>query len=415
MSSDASKAPDTQLPANTAECEANLKSKHEATKVRAVHPTLPLKQIGMNFDSAPFYERPLTLQERLVRTHPIWFLPKTERVQTLEYLENTDEGSFIVRQSSVPGSTMALSVRLPQDVGPYVEHYLIEMKEGGGSVKLEGSSHSFHSIPELAAYYMENCDELPIRLLLPKEITIIESRAKLSEIAVKGPLFWSTIKNPTTTDKPYQRQSSDQYKQATRFNSKVLKPQAYQAKDISTSPTSSDADNNGVLNNPSTALESDWRKCSEIGRKHSSTRTLDVKENKPIPPNNLKRSKRRKSNSSKRKANVPSGKASSDDEEYQVAAALSPRRRRTREKKKASANQDAKNTSAKQGESRSFEESTAISRTLMELRNNLRHVIPNAHSKPVVLNPGSLERRAYGRKYRCSDKNVGFVAVINLN
>lgn len=49
---------------------------------------------------------------------------------------------------------MALSVRLPEDKGPYVEHYLIETV-GDAQLRLEGSDNNFHAIPMLVAHYCQ--------------------------------------------------------------------------------------------------------------------------------------------------------------------------------------------------------------------------------------------------------------------
>lgn len=64
--------------------------------------------------------------ERIIRSHPIWFLPGIQRAGAFHLLQGKEEGCFVVRQSSQP-DTMALSVRLPPDKGPYIEHYLIQV------------------------------------------------------------------------------------------------------------------------------------------------------------------------------------------------------------------------------------------------------------------------------------------------
>lgn len=66
------------------------------------------------------------LVERIIRSHPIWFLPGIQRAGAFHLLQGKEEGCFVVRQSSQP-DTMALSVRLPPDKGPYIEHYLIQV------------------------------------------------------------------------------------------------------------------------------------------------------------------------------------------------------------------------------------------------------------------------------------------------
>lgn len=54
--------------------------------------------------------------ERLVLSHPIWFLPGIQRAGAFHLLQGKEEGCFVVRKSS-QSDTMALSVRLPPDKG----------------------------------------------------------------------------------------------------------------------------------------------------------------------------------------------------------------------------------------------------------------------------------------------------------
>lgn len=58
--------------------------------------------------------------------------------------------NFVVRGSSQV-NTMAVSVRLPPDTGPYIEHYLILSENG--VLSLESSRFEFNSIPNLIDHY----------------------------------------------------------------------------------------------------------------------------------------------------------------------------------------------------------------------------------------------------------------------
>ncbi|XP_039756780.1 protein sprint isoform X7 [Pararge aegeria] len=125
--------------------------------------------------------------ERLIRTHPVWFLPGIQRAGAFHLLQGKEEGNFVVRQSSQP-DTMAISVRLPADKGPYIEHYLIQAS--GGRIGLETSHNRFDNIPELIAHYSQCCDELPVQLQLPKPLREAKSRHQLSSLALLGQEFW---------------------------------------------------------------------------------------------------------------------------------------------------------------------------------------------------------------------------------
>lgn len=48
---------------------------------------------------------------------------------------------------------MAVSVRLPPNTGPYIEHYLIQSNDG--LLSLESSRFKFDSIPALIAHYAQ--------------------------------------------------------------------------------------------------------------------------------------------------------------------------------------------------------------------------------------------------------------------
>lgn len=108
---------------------------------------------------------------------------------------------------------MAISVRLPVDVGPYIEHYLIISQ--CGVLSLENSREKFDSIPALIgtiinfkpcplfylsyilAHYSSVCEELPVQLCLPKSLNEINNRQQLSSLALLGQEFWqSSIASP---------------------------------------------------------------------------------------------------------------------------------------------------------------------------------------------------------------------------
>jgi len=142
----------------------------------------------------------ISLMERLVLSHPIWFLPGIQRAGAFHLLQGKEEGCFVVRKSS-QSDTMALSVRLPPDkgeiqtqtirkvikmmgLGPYIEHYLIHSSEG--RLGLETSENRFVDMAALIAHYASCCDELPVQLTLPKAIRESKSRQQLSSLALLG-------------------------------------------------------------------------------------------------------------------------------------------------------------------------------------------------------------------------------------
>ncbi|CAH1792387.1 unnamed protein product [Owenia fusiformis] len=135
----------------------------------------------------------ITNIERLVRTHPIWYLPMCSRAGAVNLLQNKPVGTFLVRQSSKL-DTMALSLRQPPETGQIVEHYLIEHTPEG--LRIEGSFHLFQAIPLLIDHYCQNLDELPCKLVLPPSIANACGYSELSSLALLGQEFWNSPLSP---------------------------------------------------------------------------------------------------------------------------------------------------------------------------------------------------------------------------
>lgn len=118
----------------------------------SVHGTSTADSSDTPNDSGSEIACDITLIERIIRSHPIWFLPGIQRAGAFHLLQGKEEGNFLVRQSS-QSDTMALSVRLPSGKGPYIEHYLIQANKG--KLSLETSDNRFDNIPSLIAHYAQ--------------------------------------------------------------------------------------------------------------------------------------------------------------------------------------------------------------------------------------------------------------------
>ncbi|XP_023290235.1 protein sprint isoform X3 [Orussus abietinus] len=178
---------------------------------------------GSSEDSGGEVACDITLIERLIRSHPIWFLPGIQRAGAFHLLQGKEEGNFVVRQSSQT-DTMALSVRLPTGKGPYIEHYLIQSNKG--KLSLETSENRFDNIPSLIAHYSQcwvlsgpcilnstrrryslaSSDELPVQLTLPRAMREAKNRQQLSSLALLGQEFW---RYPMANPKPLESSSSN--------------------------------------------------------------------------------------------------------------------------------------------------------------------------------------------------------------
>ncbi|XP_044581676.1 protein sprint isoform X2 [Cotesia glomerata] len=162
----------------------------------SAHGTSAAESSASPSDSGSEVACDITLIERLIRSHPIWFLPGIQRAGAFHLLQGKEEGNFVVRQSS-QNDTMALSVRLPAGKGPYIEHYLIQANKG--KLSLETSDNRFDNIPSLIAHYSQCCDELPVQLTLPRAMREAKNRQQLSSLALLGQEFW---RYPMANPKP---------------------------------------------------------------------------------------------------------------------------------------------------------------------------------------------------------------------
>ncbi|XP_013077623.2 uncharacterized protein LOC106063724 isoform X2 [Biomphalaria glabrata] len=132
--------------------------------------------------------RPISTLERVIKTNSIWLLSSLSRAGAVHLLKDRDTGNFIVRKSSQSNNSLALSVQCRHAAQSTVDHYLIESINTG--FRLHGSLHSFHSIPALIAYYIENIDEIPYHLSLPKAILLARSTRELASLDMLGQDFW---------------------------------------------------------------------------------------------------------------------------------------------------------------------------------------------------------------------------------
>lgn len=131
---------------------------------------------------------PITCLERLIRTHPIWFLPTVSREEAGKTLLGKEEGNFVVRQSS-QARTMALTMRLGPDQGVDCQHYLI-IHNNNNKMALENSDLEFDNILSLIYHYFNVCEELPMKLALPEILRDTEARQSLASLALLGKDFW---------------------------------------------------------------------------------------------------------------------------------------------------------------------------------------------------------------------------------
>ncbi|XP_052767431.1 uncharacterized protein LOC128208118 isoform X3 [Mya arenaria] len=136
--------------------------------------------------------RQISVLERLSKTHSIWLLPQVGRSGAVHLLKNRDVGIFIVRRSSQE-EVMALSVQFPDHSGsPNIDHYLIVPTPGG--YHLRGSTRLFPAIPNLLAYFCEQKEDLPHRLVLPPSIMQSKTSQELTALAMLGQDFWTSSK-----------------------------------------------------------------------------------------------------------------------------------------------------------------------------------------------------------------------------
>ncbi|XP_071078519.1 protein sprint-like isoform X3 [Haliotis cracherodii] len=179
-------------------------SGHDITTPGSLSPEMPLyhveqvvKKHGMRSASnsplsdnvADLDQRPISLFERLSKTHAIWLLPDIGRSGAVHLLKDRVTGSFVVRRSSQRDS-LALSVQHQQEACSSVDHYIIESTSHG--LRLQGSAHYFSTIPHLIEFYICCKEELPELLVLPAVIMSARSPKELSSLALLGQDFWQS-------------------------------------------------------------------------------------------------------------------------------------------------------------------------------------------------------------------------------
>ncbi|VDO96263.1 unnamed protein product [Soboliphyme baturini] len=134
-------------------------------------------------DSSPANPTQITLLERIIRTHPVWYLPHISRMAAIHLVRGKEVGNFIVRHSSRVNA-MAITVKLPLSSKQDVEHYLVESTAFG--IHLEGTSKYFKALPLLLCYYCESDGDLGFKICLPSAILECRSRRDLYSYALLG-------------------------------------------------------------------------------------------------------------------------------------------------------------------------------------------------------------------------------------
>ncbi|VDK19023.1 unnamed protein product [Anisakis simplex] len=168
-------------------------------------------QTSNSFDDGPDQ---IALLERIVRTHPVWYLQHVNRSVAVHLLRPMQPGVchfplesrfssyyvakflssqkfsctfrvFIVRASSKKNS-MALSIRLDNPSSADIDHYLIQTDKRTRQVHLQASPFRFKSLPLLIEHYCTHGEELQVRLSLPVAIRECPSTRQLQSIALMG-------------------------------------------------------------------------------------------------------------------------------------------------------------------------------------------------------------------------------------
>ena len=144
---------------------------------------------------------PVTPLERLIRTHPIWFLPRVDRLEAAQILHLKETGvrsmvvvrdsfvsvtlqNFIVRRCSQTDCRTAISVKLGYEHGFVVDHFVIKEREG--RVSLKSSSLEFDTLLSLVYHHLSQVDSLPVVLALPSILRNTDTRQCLSSLALLG-------------------------------------------------------------------------------------------------------------------------------------------------------------------------------------------------------------------------------------
>ncbi|CAD5225293.1 unnamed protein product [Bursaphelenchus okinawaensis] len=174
------------------------------------------------------------LWQKIIYSHPIWYLQGQSRHTVSHLLQVMQPGNFIVRSSSRADS-MALSIKVSPT---QVRHYLIEKYKNG--VRLEKSVKVFKSLPFLIQYYCQNSDGIVTCLRLPEEILQCDSLMCLQKLALLGPDFWSRqMSRPHRPPSYCSTQNGDQFSVRSLQMSKSMcgSAQEFDARQLDSPPT----------------------------------------------------------------------------------------------------------------------------------------------------------------------------------
>ncbi|VDK70730.1 unnamed protein product [Litomosoides sigmodontis] len=105
------------------QCDRRTTLSNDKRKSKLIEP--PKREEKKQDGAKSGNEKEITLLEKIIRTHPIWYLQHIGRSAATHLLRPMNEGAFIVRSSSKPNA-MALSIRSPPGFASDIDHYLIE-------------------------------------------------------------------------------------------------------------------------------------------------------------------------------------------------------------------------------------------------------------------------------------------------
>uniref|UniRef100_UPI003AB0F5A7 ras and Rab interactor 2 n=1 Tax=Centroberyx gerrardi TaxID=166262 RepID=UPI003AB0F5A7 len=134
-------------------------------------------------------QRPFSVLDRLLVTHPVWLQLPLNQDSALYILLREPVGTFLVRKcSSTQRKVLCLRVSGDRSAASVKECFICEENS---TFALESSALSFPDLCRLVAFYCVSRDVLPFPLQLPEAIAKATSHRQLEAISHMGQEFWS--------------------------------------------------------------------------------------------------------------------------------------------------------------------------------------------------------------------------------
>lgn len=110
-----------------------------------------------------------------------WYMPGIPREFVVEMLQNSEEGSFFVRDSQSRPGCFALTMRVPKEANPsgFGNFLIVKVKDG---VMIQGFDKVLPDLTALVEHYSKHADGLPCSLLISGSNVLCEDEDYMNSV-----------------------------------------------------------------------------------------------------------------------------------------------------------------------------------------------------------------------------------------